>query len=68
MLVEAIVVLALLGLFLGIRLSMAISSIKILKERVFLLEQWADFIDENLFETEGQVTFTLEQTKDKLEE
>ena len=68
MIVEAIVVLALLVLFLGIRLSMAISSIKILKERVFVLEQWADFIDEHLFETDGQVTFTLEEIKDKMEE
>ena len=62
MIVEAIVVLALLVLFLGIRLSMAISSIKILKERVFVLEQWADFIDEHLFETDGQTfTFTPEE-------
>ena len=63
MLVEAIVVLALLVLLLGIRLSIAISSIKLLKERVFVLERWADFIDETLFEQEGQVTFTMEELK-----
>jgi len=63
MLVEAIVVLALLVLILGIRLSIAISNIKLLKERVFVLERWADFIDETLFEQEGQVTFTLEELK-----
>lgn len=63
MLVEAIVLLALLVLVLGIRLSIAISSIKLLKERVFVLERWADFIDETLFEQEGQVTFTMEELK-----
>lgn len=59
MIVEAIVLLALLVLFLGIRLANAISSIKTLKERVFVLEKWADFIDAHLFETDPKNIFTF---------
>ena len=57
--IGAIVLLALLVLILGFILANALSRIKALEESIVMLNNWADYIDENL--DSDYITLDLEE-------